>query len=54
VAALRAVEVLEGIGSAAARTVLNTLAGGDADARLTQEARAALRRLTRHPRPRGG
>jgi hypothetical protein len=53
VTALRAVEVLEGIGTAAARTVLNTLAGGDADARLTQEARAALRRLARPPRPRG-
>jgi RNA polymerase sigma factor (sigma-70 family) len=42
---LRAVEVLELIGSPAARQVLKTLAGGAPDARLTREARRASRRL---------
>jgi hypothetical protein len=42
---LRAVEVLEWIGSADAQQVLKTLAGGDPQARLTREAKASLRRL---------
>ena len=42
---LRAVEVLETIGTAEARQVLRTLARGDAQASLTVEARAALERL---------
>jgi hypothetical protein len=41
---LRAVEALERAGSAEARRLLAELAGGAAEARLTQEARAALRR----------
>jgi hypothetical protein len=44
---LRAVDVLEQIGTAEAREILRTLAGGAAEARLTQEARASLRRLER-------
>jgi WD40 repeat protein len=55
--ALRAVAVLEHIGSAEARQVLAALARGDADARLTQDAKASLERLdkqlsmkSRHPR----
>jgi RNA polymerase sigma factor (sigma-70 family) len=47
--ALRAVEVLEHAGTPAARRVLETLAGGAAEARLTQDARASLRRLTSRP-----
>jgi hypothetical protein len=47
--ALRAVAVLEYIGNPAARQVLQTLAGGAAEARLTQEARASLDRLARRP-----
>ncbi len=42
----RAVEVLERIGTPAARQLLQTLAAGEAEARLTREAQAALRRLT--------
>jgi WD40 repeat protein len=42
---LRAVEVLEYIGTAEANRVLHTIAGGAPDARLTREARATLRRL---------
>jgi RNA polymerase sigma factor (sigma-70 family) len=41
---LRAVEVLEWIGGEEARRLLQTLAAGDADARLTKEAAATLRR----------
>jgi hypothetical protein len=41
----RAVEVLEQIGTAEARQVLQGLATGPADSLLTSEARAALRRL---------
>jgi hypothetical protein len=41
----RGVEVLEHIGSAEARRVLQALAGGAPDAPLTREATAALRRL---------
>jgi RNA polymerase sigma factor (sigma-70 family) len=42
---LRAVEVLELIGSAEARQALQTLAGGMPGARLTREAAGAIRRL---------
>jgi hypothetical protein len=42
---LRAVEVLEHIGTAEARAVLRTLAEGAAEARLTREAKASLQRL---------
>jgi WD40 repeat protein len=44
---LRALEVLEHIGSPAARQVIDTLAAGAVNARLTQEARMALQRLAR-------
>jgi hypothetical protein len=43
--ALRAVQVLEECNSAEAKQVLTTLTGGDSEARLTQEASAALERL---------
>jgi hypothetical protein len=46
---LRAVEVLEYIGTAEARQVLEALAGGMPEARLTQEARASLNRLAAAP-----
>jgi hypothetical protein len=46
---LRAVEVLGRIGTPEARRVLEALAGVAAEGRLTQEARAALDRLTRKP-----
>jgi WD40 repeat protein len=42
---LRAVRVLEGIGTQNAQDLLQRLAGGAAEARLTQEAKAALARL---------
>jgi dipeptidyl aminopeptidase/acylaminoacyl peptidase len=42
---LRAVEVLEHIGNPEAKKVLETLATGAEDARLTKEARASLERL---------
>jgi RNA polymerase sigma factor (sigma-70 family) len=45
--ALRAVEVLEYVGSAEARQVLTDLAGGAAEARLTREAIGSLERLAR-------
>jgi hypothetical protein len=44
---LRALAVLEHIGTPAARRVLRSLADGEHQARLTQEAEAALKRLTR-------
>jgi hypothetical protein len=44
---LRAVEVLEHIGNAEARQVLEQLARGAPEARLTQEARASLQRLSK-------
>jgi hypothetical protein len=47
--AVRAVAVLEDVGTREARTVLQTLARGAAQARLTQEAKAALERLGRRP-----
>src|SRR5205823_5086816 len=43
--ALRAVAVLEDIGSAEARQILTTLTKGEPDARLTREAQATLKRL---------
>jgi hypothetical protein len=46
---LRAVEVLELIGGDAARELLETLAKGQSEARLTREARATLERLARRP-----
>lgn len=45
--ALRAVEVLEQIGTTEAQRVLDTLAQGATGARLTEEAKAALHRLAR-------
>jgi hypothetical protein len=45
--ALRAVEALEHIGDAEARRLLEALAKGAAEARLTREAKAALDRLHR-------
>jgi hypothetical protein len=47
--ALRAVEVLERIGSPEARRLLDRLAGGAPAARLTRDAKAALDRLNRQP-----
>jgi hypothetical protein len=49
VRALRAVELLERLGTPEARRLLETLAGGQPGARLTAESRAALRRLSRQP-----
>jgi WD40 repeat protein len=45
---LRAVAVLERVGSETARAVLRELADGAQDARLTRDARAALARLARY------
>jgi RNA polymerase sigma factor (sigma-70 family) len=45
--ALRAVEVLEHIGTPAAQEILKTLATGTSSARLTQEAKASLARFVR-------
>jgi hypothetical protein len=44
---LRAVGVLEAIGTASARRMLEELAAGAAEARLTREAKASLSRLER-------
>jgi RNA polymerase sigma factor (sigma-70 family) len=44
---LRAVEVLEWLNTTEAQRVLKTLASGDPDARLTHEAKAALKRLAK-------
>jgi hypothetical protein len=46
---LRALEVLEHIGTKEARQVLTNLSKGPAETRLTKEAEAALRRLAGHP-----
>jgi WD40 repeat protein len=46
---LRAVEVLEQVGTPEARQALAVLAKGMAEARLTQEAKAAEARLTKRP-----
>jgi RNA polymerase sigma factor (sigma-70 family) len=48
---LRAVQVLEQIGTGEARTVLTNLSNGAPEARITQEAKAALERLARRPPP---
>jgi hypothetical protein len=48
---LRAVEVLERIGTPEARRVLRSLAKGAPTAKLTREAKAALKRLGRSPGP---
>jgi WD40 repeat protein len=45
---LRAVELLEMLGSPEARQLLQALAGGAPEARLTREARGTLRRLAGH------
>ena len=45
----RALEVLERIGTAQARDVLQGIAGGAAEARLTREAQDCLRRLKTVP-----
>jgi WD40 repeat protein len=45
--ALRAVEILERIGTADARRILATLASGAPEARITMEARASTERLAR-------
>jgi WD40 repeat protein len=45
---LRAIEILERLGTAEARGVLEALAGGASEARLAREARASLKRLARH------
>jgi hypothetical protein len=44
---VRAVEVVEHVGTPQARELLETLAGGTPEARLTQEAKASLERLSR-------
>jgi hypothetical protein len=43
---LRAIEVLEHMGTPAARRCLEAMSKGAADARQTHEAKKALRRLT--------
>jgi hypothetical protein len=45
---LRAVEILERIGTSGARQVLRTLAKGSPAARVTREAKASLDRLAKH------
>jgi len=47
--AVRAVEALEYAGTPEARRVLEKLAGGIAEARLTREAKSAVERLSRRP-----
>ena len=47
----RALEVLEHVGTPAAKQVLEALAAGAPEARQTQEAKASLRRLTARPTP---
>jgi hypothetical protein len=47
--ALRAIEVLEQIGTSEARAVLQAMANGEPAARLTEEAKASLGRLARRP-----
>jgi RNA polymerase sigma factor (sigma-70 family) len=46
---LRAVEVLEHIGTSEAQQILRELADGASEARLTQEARVCMQRLARRP-----
>lgn len=45
----RAIQVLEQIGTPEARQILQRLAGGASQARLTQEAKASLERLAKRP-----
>jgi WD40 repeat protein len=47
---LRALEALERAGTAEARRLIEELAGGEPEARLTREAKAALRHPSRRPR----
>jgi WD40 repeat protein len=47
--ALRAIEVLERIGTPSAQELLKSLAAGAPEARRTQEAKSALERLAKHP-----
>jgi WD40 repeat protein len=54
VRAVRAVAVLEDVGTAEARQLLEALAGGEPQATLTREAKAALRWLRRTEIPRRG
>jgi hypothetical protein len=49
--ALRALEALEQMATPEAHALLTTLAGGAAEARLTQEAKASLERLAKRPTP---
>ena len=44
---VRAIEVLELIGTPDAKLLLRSLAGGAPEARLTREAKAAMERLAR-------
>jgi hypothetical protein len=46
---LRAIQVLERIGSEEALRILDRLAKGASEARLTREAKASLQRLARRP-----
>jgi hypothetical protein len=46
---LRAIRVLESIGTREAETLLRMLAEGAPEARVTQDAKATLDRLARHP-----
>jgi hypothetical protein len=46
---LRAIEVLEYVGTTEAQHILESLAKGASEARLTQEAKAALQRLAKRP-----
>ncbi len=46
---LRALEVLEQIGSLEAKSLLKVLAQGTPEARLTREAKASLERLAKRP-----
>jgi WD40 repeat protein len=48
---VRAVEVLERLGTPEGRQLLEELANGAAEARLTQEAKAVLRRAAQQPAP---
>jgi WD40 repeat protein len=48
---LRAIEILEQIGSAEGQRILTRLAAGTPEARLTQEAKASLERLARRSPP---
>lgn len=49
--ALRAIEVLENIGTAEAQRTLQRLAGGAAEAQQTREAKASLERLDQRTKP---